>query len=171
MRCAALLLLLAASVEAASISGTVYLREGQARRPLSGVRVQARAAGGRELLQTAATDAEGRYRLGDLPRARVSLTAVKRGYFARAAASGDAALVLDAAAEDVSGADFELHAGGVITGRVLDQWGGPVENAPITLYQVPYPGSSQRTYAGGMFRTDDRGIYRAYGRRRVKTCL
>src|SRR5262249_29864495 len=70
----------AASASAATVSGTVFLRSGESRRPLVGVRVTARADHGSELLQSAETDGQGRYLLRDLPKNRIVLSAGRAGY-------------------------------------------------------------------------------------------
>src|SRR5581483_8681127 len=120
----AFLLLPAAGVWAATISGTVWLHDGKIPKPISGVHVVARAADGRDLLQTAETDSQGRYLLQNLPEKRVALSAARPGYFGRAVAGAEPELLLDLSSDNtLERADFELFPGGVITGRITDDRG------------------------------------------------
>jgi hypothetical protein len=140
---------------AAAVSGTVYLRQGDVRRPLAGARVVVSAPGSGPTLRTATTDALGRYRLDDFPRKRLVLRADAGGYFTRAVASRQSTLVLDlSGGGELSAADFEAQPGGVITGRLTDAWGDPLDKIAVILAS---PGHSAQAT------TDDRGLYRAWG--------
>src|SRR5262249_51870015 len=113
--------LVATSAPAATVSGTVFLRSGDSRRPLAGARVTARADHGSQLLESAETDAQGRYLLRELPKSRIVLSAGKAGYVGRAVGSREARLILDLASDSsIPEADFEMLLGGVITGRITD---------------------------------------------------
>ena len=163
MRPAGALLVLAVVARAASVSGSVCLRDGHGCRPLGGVRVMARRAGGETLLQAAASGSDGRYLLEGLPSGRISLTAARLGYFSVAVQSGEPALALDlAASAEVSGANFEVQRGGAVSGRITGRFGEALPNAEIRLYQVSSSGARRYTPAGSA-RTDDRGVYRAFG--------
>ena len=154
--------LLAASLPAASVSGTIYLIQSPARRPAPGVKVTARAAGGK-LLGSTRTDPSGRYRFAPLPPGRVTLAAARPGYFARAVAAGEKNLIVDlTATQELAGADFEIEAGGVITGRLTDSFGDPLEKIPVTIHRVVDADSGHRDFTTTAI-TDDRGIYRAFG--------
>jgi hypothetical protein len=123
----------------------------------------ARQAGGGELLQRATTDAQGRYRLDGLPGGRVLVSASRPGFITRALAGGDASLLLDlSGAYDFADADFVVQPGGVITGRITDARGDPLEEAHIHLFRVTSPGAPHE-YLRKTFTTDDRGVYRAFG--------
>jgi hypothetical protein len=147
---------LATAVYAGSISGTVYLRQGQSMRPAPRVEVLARAADDSHILLFAVTDTQGRYLLPAIT-GRVSLSASKPGFFPRAIQGGDRDLIFDVAQEQLSGADFELLPGGVITGRITDSQGTPLDGVLILLSRTQHNGPPI------MARTDDRGIYRAFG--------
>lgn len=156
-------LLLVVSAQAATISGTVYLRAGDTRRPLAGVRVMARADYGSELFQSTESDPQGRYLLVNLPRRRISLSAAKASYFTRAVACREPRLIVDLAADEtLAGADFEVLPGGVITGRVTDPLGDPLEGVQMGVWRITYFGGRHRMQAGSAS-TDDRGTYRIFG--------
>lgn len=67
--------------------------------------------------------------------------------------------------EEVSGVDFALARGGVITGRVTDDKGRPVIEEFIYVLQVDERGQkvASQSYSPFSFHTDDRGVYRVYG--------
>jgi hypothetical protein len=137
----------------AAVSGTVYLRQGDVRRPLAGARVTVRAAG--QLLRTATTGVLGRYHLDELPRKRLVLRADARSFLTLAVASRDPTLVLNlSAGDDFSGVDFEAQPGGVITGRLTDAWGDPLDKIAVILTSPDHTAQAA---------TDDRGLYRAWG--------
>ncbi len=58
--------------------------------------------------------------------------------------------------------DVRLLRGGVLTGRVLDEHGEPVERARVTPILRPL-GHELLTPIGRITTTDDRGVYRAHG--------
>jgi len=159
----AFLLLPAAGVWAATISGTVWLHDGKIPKPISGVHVVARAADGRDLLQTAETDSQGRYLLQNLPEKRVALSAARPGYFGRAVAGAEPELLLDLSSDNtLERADFELFPGGVITGRITDALGEPLENIEVRCWRVIHADGRHQALAPGAV-TDDRGVYRIFG--------
>ncbi|HYM09868.1 MAG TPA: carboxypeptidase-like regulatory domain-containing protein [Bryobacterales bacterium] len=124
----------------------------------------ARAAGGNDLLQSAETNAEGRYVLAGLPRTRISVGASRRGYVAQALAGAQSRLILDLAVDEaVSGADFDLLPGGVITGRITDQAGEPLEGVQVAPWHITHFGGRHRAPTGAGAVTDDRGVYRIFG--------
>jgi|GEM_PF-5148704 len=159
----ALLSLPAAVVWAATVSGTVWLHDGKTPRPISSAHVLARSADGRDLLQTAETDSQGRYVLQNLPEKRVVLSAASPGYFGRAVAGGEPELVLDLSSDNtLERADFELFPGGVITGRITDALGEPLENVEVRCWRIIHAGGRHQALAPGAV-TDDRGVYRVFG--------
>jgi hypothetical protein len=156
------LAVLVVAAQASEVSGTIYLREGDRRQPWSGVRVLAQRTTGGAILQAVTTDPQGRYRLADLPASRVSVTVSKPGYSARAIASGEATLLLDAAApEGLTAADFEMFPGGVVTGRITDQWDEPRERVRVTVHRVCRLGRADD--AASSVQTDDQGRFRIFG--------
>lgn len=163
MRYCALFVGLTSLASGISITGTVYLRQAPTRQPMPGVQVAARRSPDGALVSTTTTDAQGRFQFHHPPRTRLSIGVSKPGYCARAVASGDSILLLDAGApEDVNGADFELFPGGVVTGRITDQWNEPLEKATVTVYLVSGSGIADAA-PGNSVQTDDRGLYRIFG--------
>jgi len=147
----------------ASVSGTVYLRQSGEQRPEAGARIAARAASGGVPLASAVSDAQGRYRLDGLPPKRVVVSAAKPGFFSLAAASGEPGLVLDLAGGlAAGGADFEIARGGVITGRITDPWGDPLDRAPVLAWRLADPEGRHRDHPVAA-QSDDRGVYRVFG--------
>ncbi len=158
-----LALVWAAAANAGAVSGIVYLKGKEEPRPLPGARVVAQAAEGSGPLRTAVTDVQGRFRLDDLPRRRIVVRSDKPGYFTRATASRETTLVLDlSGGEDLPGADFEAAPGGVITGRLADPWGEPLDRVLVMLTRLSGPGDRHREHAS-QAASDDRGVYRLYG--------
>ena len=159
------LLTLASCAAAASITGIVYLRQGETRSPLPNVRVSARSPVNGELLRTAKTAGDGRYQLAGLPPGRTIVSASRPGYYTRVAGkSGDSEILLDC----VSGRgyahnDFERFRGGVISGRVVDELAEPVERIPISLSRAnPQKGGGDERVPTRVM-TDDRGMFRVAG--------
>ena len=114
------------------------------------------------------TDEQGRYEFIDLPAGRYTVSATKSGYLTinfgqrrpnepgRPLELGDKQV-----AEKV---DFALPRGGIIVGRVLDEFGEPVANAmvqPIMLRLVN--GERRPMPSGPMATTPDTGEFRLWG--------
>ena len=116
----------------------------------------------------ATTDADGRYELADLPVGRYTLSARKAGYVnlqygqRRVAEPGTP---LELRADQVlDTVDFRLPRGGVVTGRVFDEFSEPVADAFVTVLTQRYQrGTRELVPAGQMGRSDDRGQFRVYG--------
>ncbi len=123
------------------------------------------------------TDAEGRYRLTNLPEGRYETQAMLKGCVKEKRSQRE--LLVESFSlnegESRENVDFTLVRGGVITGRVTDADGRPLIARLISLQVVD--GQGQKTDAPGlqevadhqikadMFQTDDRGVYRIYGLR------
>ncbi len=116
------------------------------------------------------TDADGNYRLADVPMGSYIVTPVAPVYVVPNAVRFTSASepVVITGGETVEGVDFSLVRGGVITGKVTDAGGRPVIEQPVSILnadqQQPLgrgPGSG--VTLAGSFRTDDRGTYRIYG--------
>jgi protocatechuate 3,4-dioxygenase beta subunit len=116
------------------------------------------------------TDADGRYRILNLPEAKYEVQAML-GNCVREKPSPNESLVesvsLDEGAARVD-VDFALVRGGVITGRVTDADGRPMIARVVSLQIVDEQGRKQE-YSNHInreaFYTDDRGVYRIYGLR------
>ena len=142
---------LACSLQAASVSGTVYLREGPSRQPLSGVRVIARSPDGKEVLRVAETDGQGHYTLAELAGTNLIVSVTKTGFVV-----GGRSLVALNLSRAVTPQDFDMFPGGVVTGRITDLQGEPLGGIPIELLHAGATAAERGS-------TDDRGVYRVFG--------
>ena len=117
---------------------------------------------------TTLTDSDGRYELRDLPAGRYSLNVIKQPYvslsYGQTDPSGVGKPVVLADNQAVDNIDFRLTRGGVITGRVMDEFGEPVTNANVTsLVQQFSQGQRRLISTGGRSSTNDIGEYRIFG--------
>ncbi|HEX8161550.1 MAG TPA: carboxypeptidase-like regulatory domain-containing protein [Pyrinomonadaceae bacterium] len=119
----------------------------------------------------ASTDADGRYRVVNVPAGRYRLQALAGAFFSpeeRATGSpfNSGKTVTVGAGEAVEGVDLTLVRGGVITGRVTSAEGKPVVAERVTLVDADQPlrsGPGAWVINPFEFETDDRGVYRLYG--------
>jgi protocatechuate 3,4-dioxygenase beta subunit len=114
----------------------------------------------------ATTNAEGRYRLIDVPpgSCRVSVHAPAFVIEGESAYFGHTKTVNIADGENVENVDFALTRGAVITGQVTDEKDRPVINTPVMVHKLD--ASVQWRYAHlerSLGYTDDRGVYRIFG--------
>ena len=115
-----------------------------------------------------ATDAEGRYEFRELPAARYTLTAMKAGYVTMnygARAWNQPGRVIDLAdKQQADRVDFSLSRGGVITGRVMDEFGDPVVGASVHPLRIEVINGERHVTPGGtMVTTSDTGEFRMWG--------
>ena len=117
------------------IQGTVYQRKGSSTAGLPKTFISARAVVNGELLAVTRAGRGGFYQLQDLPATRIVLTAFRPGYYTRLAAGRSSAEIrLDCSAGCAySEVDFELVLGAVVTGRVVDGLGEPVEGVRVLV--------------------------------------
>jgi protocatechuate 3,4-dioxygenase beta subunit len=116
------------------------------------------------------TDGDGRYELTDLPAGRYLLRVTRSGYLPlrygqrRPLEQGTPLQLLDA--QVVDNVDFTLPRMGLITGRVTDEVGDPIEGVSVfPLRMMFYRGRRQLVpvNSGPQARTDDAGQYRLLG--------
>jgi len=118
--------------------------------------------------RSTSTDAEGRYEFRELPAARYTLTALKNGYVTMnyGARSWDQpGRVIDLAdKQQADRVDFSLPRGGVITGRVLDEFGDPVVGATVQPLRIDFVNGERRPFpSGSTMTTSDTGEFRLWG--------
>jgi 5-hydroxyisourate hydrolase-like protein (transthyretin family) len=120
----------------------------------------------------ASTDAEGRYRITNVPTGRYRLQSLAPTFFSPEERAGGSffssgKIVTVGAGETVEGIDLTLVRGGVITGRVTNNEGKSVVAERVTVVDADQPVLAGRPPAWAVnpyeFETDDRGVYRVYG--------
>ena len=137
------------------------VRNGRA--AIAGITILARSDATREVLQSVVSDAQGHYRLDRLPPGRIELSASQPGYYIRSLPSAGPVLIVDLEpSEEMSGADFELLPGGVITGQIAVRGNEPLDHATVRVVRVTPGGHAVREPAFTAV-TDDLGRYRAFG--------
>lgn len=118
----------------------------------------------------ATTDAEGRYRLNQVPAGSFRVAALAPGYVQ----ANEGGFVFEQGkavnlreGETIENMDFTLARGGVITGKVMDPAGKPLIEERLSVWQVDAQGrKTPWNPPGSVFsslQTDDRGLYRIYG--------
>jgi protocatechuate 3,4-dioxygenase beta subunit len=119
-------------------------------------------------VRRALTDAEGRFDFRDLPAGRFSLNATKTGYMTvhygqlRAFEQGRPIELADK--QVMTRANIALPRGGVISGRITDEFGAPVTEAMISVMRRSWANGRRRLMvAGRSTQTNDLGQYRVYG--------
>lgn len=115
------------------------------------------------------TGEDGRFRFEKVKAGRYILGAITPGFVApndsRFGGPQGKAITI-AEGENADSIEIPLQFGGVITGRVVDSQGNPVIGEGISLSRLNAQGKPDSQWPrpnGGMYSTDDRGIYRLYG--------
>lgn len=131
-------------------------------------RAQVRISGPDIGSKTAITDADGRFEFRDLPGGRFSVSATKSGFVTvqygqlRPFESGKAIDLVDGQLMDK--ADIAMPRGGVISGRVIDEFGDPVADAVVNAMRSVWSGGRRRLQpTGRTSMTNDLGQFRIYG--------
>ena len=154
---------------AGAVAGRVATGEGK---PAANVPVLLTVADyNAKLIARTATDAEGRYRIANVPAGRYRVRALAPAFTSpEERAGGDVYTpgrnVNVGANETVENIDLTLVRGGVITGRVTNAEGKPVAAEPVSVTegdQDPRRRRSAWVMPDSEFETDDRGVYRVYG--------
>lgn len=119
-------------------------------------------------VRSTSTDAEGRYEFRELPAARYTLSAMKNGYINMSYGArtwNQAGRVINLAdKQDADRVDFSLPRGGVITGRVLDEYGDPAIGVTVQpLRSQIVNGQRSDSPMGSMTTTSDTGEFRVWG--------
>lgn len=152
-----------------SISGRVTFGG----KPAAGVKVVASKSyylSENALIVSAKTDQQGYFQLNKLPSDYYHIVPLTPAYVAseqeETGRPGKAISLKEG--ETIEGFDFALIRGGVITGRITDEDGQPVNGEMVTLFQVDAKGERREVNYLALsgqynFSADDRGIYRIYG--------
>jgi hypothetical protein len=153
----------------ATVAGVVTLKG----EPARGAMVVLQPPGGvargelKNVLRTKTDDA-GRFLFEKVKAGRYVLGAIAPGYVApgetRYGPQGKTINIAEG--ENVDSVEIALQFGGVITGRVADSQGKPVVSESVSLSRLNAQGKPENLFLGqngGMYATDDRGIYRLYG--------
>lgn len=116
----------------------------------------------------ATTDADGKYEFVDLPAGRFNLTASKTSYvpasWGQAQPNTPPKPIDVAAGQTIERVDFSLPSGGVVTGRILDEYGEPLAGVQIAAVRSQVVGGQRRAIpTGRMASTNDLGEFRLFG--------
>ena len=118
---------------------------------------------------TTTTDPDGRFTFPQLPAGEFTLKVLKPGFVPtefgdpKSSAFGGVDPIQLADGQTVNRGDLALPRGGVITGRVIDAYGDPVETTVMMLRrQFVLPGIPQSSTQQGA-RSNDLGEFRIYG--------
>ena len=146
------------------ISGRVLSTETGAPLRRAQVRLTAPEVG----VKTALTDTDGRFEFKDLPAGRFTVNASKSGHVSvqfgqsRPFESGRPIELADKQVLDK--ADIFMPRGGVISGRIVDEFGEPVTDAMVsTMRQTWLNGRRRIQTTGRIAQTNDLGQFRLYG--------
>ncbi len=156
------------AVGTGSIGGVVVQDDGS-NTPMRRARVMLRRSEGTGERATM-TDESGRFAFSALPEGRYTLVAAKAAhltvyYGAARPGRGPGSPIALAPGQTLNNLSLRVPRGGVVSGAVTDQFGGPVPNVGIRFLQYQMSGGERRLVpvpASGSV-TDDRGAYRAYG--------
>ena len=132
-------------------------------------RAQVRISGAEVAPKAALTDAEGRFEFRELPAGRFTLSASKSGFVSvqygqtRPFEQGKPIELADKQALD--NADISMPRGGVIAGRIVDEFGDALPDVSVSAMRLSWMNGRRRlTPAQGRIgQTNDLGQYRIYG--------
>ncbi len=146
----------------ASVSGKVTLKN----KAVAGVRVFAEEQNTRGWTRPgsyrATTDQNGNYRITNLPSGTYFVRPMAPSFTLEDEYTSNTIVVNES--ESVEDINFALVPGGVITGKISDAEGKPLIEEAVTIFPSNTASVEGGVY-GGDLRTDDRGIYRAFGLR------
>src|SRR5215213_1797527 len=110
------------------------------------------------------TDQTGSYRIANLPAGTYTVTPMASSLAFENEPTNNSIVVTEG--ETIEDINFSMIPGGVITGKITDADGKPLIEAYVSLMPIDAIVISARDTGG--IRTDDRGIYRAFGLREGK---
>jgi protocatechuate 3,4-dioxygenase beta subunit len=151
--------------------GTAVLKgrivAGDSGKPLRRARVTIRATElGSEGQRTTSTSLDGRYEFRDLPAARYRVSVARSGYLSldhgqrRPGEIGRPVQLADG--QTLDKVDFAMPRMGIITGRVTDESGDPIEGVGVFAARLMFFEGQRRLVpiSAGRIQTDDEGEYR-----------
>jgi len=176
--CAAALLILPSSAlpqppardNVAPATGTASIRgrvlDVPSGRPLS--KVEVRSASGTGAQASGLTDGEGRYELTGLPAGTYTISASKANYVRTAwgeqRAEGPGKRITLADGQRLDNINLSLRRAGVVTGKIVDEFGDPVTDVSVSAMRYTYVQGSRRLMPSGRAaQTNDIGEYRIFG--------
>jgi hypothetical protein len=115
------------------------------------------------------TDPQGKFEIKELPAGRYSISASKAGFVnmsfgQRRADQAGGGTILDVLDNQiVEKINFALPRGGVIAGRILDEFGEPIAGVQVSAMRSRFMNGARRMMPSGGDNTDDTGAYRLYG--------
>jgi hypothetical protein len=117
--------------------------------------------GGDNCAYSAVTDATGKFRVENIDAGDYVLDYRKAGYVSSSAAAGFSTRTLKlGAGESLKDLRCSLLPQAIVTGRVVDDEGEPVQGATVLLVRSYYRRGSARMMPGGQAQTNQRGEYR-----------
>jgi hypothetical protein len=130
--------------------------------PLEGAEVTIASVTNSDEQQTSLTSAGGRFLFPGLPRDKYRLTAARRGYANQGLHQHEGFMTAIAVGPglDSEHIRFPLAPSSVITGVVTDEWGDPVREAKVLLFQQNMFDGLRTLRNVNQTTTDDQGRYR-----------
>jgi protocatechuate 3,4-dioxygenase beta subunit len=115
----------------------------------------------------AVSDAEGKFAMKGIGPGTYRLSATRAGYLqsqygARGPGKQGTPLTL-VARQSMTAVAMRMTRGGVITGKVLDDLGDPVERASVATMRYRFMGNERQLFQSLGASTDDQGNYRIFG--------
>jgi hypothetical protein len=132
-------------------------------------KVEIRAASPTGVSKATLTDGNGRYSISALPAGRYTVSARKLNYvpvnFGERRPLGNGQPIEIADGKTIDRIDFALQRGGVITGRIVDEFGDPLSDVDVMPMRYFFFNGERRLQptGAGVGTTNDIGEYRIYG--------
>jgi hypothetical protein len=135
--------------------------------PLRRAQVRLNATDQRDTRVTA-SDASGGFEFRDLPAGRYQLSASKTGFvlvsYGQRRSSDPSRPIQLSDGEARKDVTLSLPRAGVITGRVLDEFGEPIPDAMVQAFRLQHVRGRRRLMPAGRFaQSNDIGVYRVFG--------